>query len=309
MASIRVPRRGIPALLLLTLGATFALGQPAPAQTGPGQAPDPAAVVATVGGQPITEADIGYAAEDLGQDLQNIPPEQQKAFLLRVLIDMKVMAAAARQANMQESEEFKRRIGYLEDRALRRAYFSDKIAAAVTDEAVKAAYDQYVAGFQPQEEVRARHILVATEADAQQIKQELEAGASFEELARTKSMDPSGSQNGGDLGYFSRGMMVPQFEEAAFALAVGETSAPVQSQFGWHIIRVEDKRQSSPPALADLAPQLQQDLVFKTYDETIKALEAETSVEISDPVLAAQVRQQSEPAAAPAAPEEPATTE
>lgn len=284
-----------PAVLALTAALMLAIGGPAPGQEA---APaDPNAVVATVGGDAITEADIAYAAEDLGQDLANVPPEQRKAFLLTVLIDMKVMAAAARQANMQTTPEFQRRLKYLEDRALRRAYFSEKVASAVTDEAVRAAYDTYVASFKPEAEIRARHILVATEADAIAIKAELDAGASFEELAETKSMDPSGTQNGGDLGFFSRGMMVQPFEDVAFALEPGQLSAPVQTQFGWHVIRLEEKRQSAPPSLADLTPQIQQELLFKTFDETMGTLKATVAIEIPDAALAAAVKQQSEPPA------------
>ena len=285
----------IPLALVAALAYGSALAQDA--ATAPG-APDPNAVVATVGEDTITEADIGYAAEDLGNELQNVPPEQRKAFLLTVLIDMKVMAAAAREANMQETDDYKQRLGYLEDRALRRAFFSEKVAAAVTEDAVKAAYDAFVAGFKPEDEIRARHILVASEADALAIKAELDAGAIFETLAKEKSMDPSGTQNGGDLGFFTRGMMVKPFEDAAFALEVGQVSAPIQTQFGWHVIKVEEKKATAPPALADVAPQIQQEILFSTFDNVVAELKAKTAVAISDPVLAAQVKQQSEPATA-----------
>lgn len=292
--TIRRPRASVPAALALAV--FLAAGGSAMAQT-TAAAPDPKAVVATVGDDAITEADIGYAAEDLGDELQNVPPEQRKAFLLTVLIDMKVMAAAAREANMQETDDYRQRLGYLEDRALRRAYFSEKVAAAVTPEAVKAAYDAYVASFTPEDEIHARHILVATEADALAIKAEIDAGASFEQLAGEKSMDPSGTQNGGDLGFFSKGMMVKPFEDAAFALEVGQVSAPVQTQFGWHLIRVDEKRKSAPPALADVTQQIQQDILFSTFDRIVGELKVKTPVTIPDPVLAAQVKQQSEPAA------------
>ena len=136
------------ASLLAGLSAPAALAQDAAAPA----APTPDTVVATVGGETITEADIAFAAEDLQQELQQMPPEQRKAFLLTVLIDMKVMATAARQAKMDETDLFKRRLSYLEERALRRAYFADVIAGSVTEESVQAAYDAFVAGFQPQEE-------------------------------------------------------------------------------------------------------------------------------------------------------------
>jgi len=142
--------------------------------------------------------------------------------------------------------------------------------------------------------VRASHILVATEADAQAIEEELAQGASFEQLAKEKSMDPSGAQTGGDLGYFTRGMMVKPFEDAAFALDVGQVSQPVQSQFGWHIIKLVDKRQSSPPPLEQVASQLQQQILFQHFDETVGALKEKTPITIPDAALAEEVRKQSE---------------
>jgi peptidyl-prolyl cis-trans isomerase C len=279
--------------------AALVVTPPALAQVGVGEpvpGPDPDGVVATVGDQSITEADLSFAAEDLGQELANIPPEQRRAFLVTVLIDMKVMAAAAREASMDQSEVYKRRLAYLEDRALRRAYFAERISTAVTPEAVQAAYADFVKGFTPQEEVRASHILVATEADAKAIEDELAKGVPFEQLAKDKSMDPSGAQNGGDLGYFSRGMMVKPFEDAAFSLPVGQVSQPVQSQFGWHIIKVVDKRQSSPPPLEQVAAQLQQQILFQHFDDTVGALKQKTTISIPDAALADEVKRQSEAA-------------
>jgi peptidyl-prolyl cis-trans isomerase C len=282
------------ALVMLSAAPTLAQQSAAPAAPETAAPADPKAVVATVGSDAITEADISYAAEDLGQELQNIPPDQRRAFLVTVLIDMKVMAGAARDAGMQNSDDYQQRLKYLEDRALRRAYFAEKISTTVTPEALQKAYDDYVKSFVPQDEVRASHILVATEDDAKAIKAELDKGASFEQLAKEKSMDPSGAQNGGDLGYFSRGMMVKPFEDAAFTLQVGQISDPVQSQFGWHIIKVVDKRQTQAPAIADIGPQLQQQMLFKNFDDTVGALKAKTTIDIPDPALKAGVEQQSE---------------
>lgn len=266
--------------------------QPAAAAAQPA-APTPDTVVAKVGDDTITEADISFAAEDLAQDLANVPPDQRKAFLLTVLIDMKVMAKAAKEAGMDQTDIFKRRLAYLEDRALRRAYFAEKVTTAVTPEAVKAAYDQFVADFKPQEEVHALHILVSTEDDAKAIKKELDGGASFEELAKAKSIDPSAKQNGGDLGFFSAGQMVKPFEEAAFKLEPGQISDPVQSQFGWHVIKVVEKRKSSPPPIEQVGQQLQQQLMFKSFDDAIANLKQGVAIDIPDAALAEAVKQQS----------------
>lgn len=280
------------AAAVMALAPTSGIAQDAAA------AVSPETVVATVGGEPITEADIAFAAEDLSQELSRMPPEERKAFLVTVLIDMKVMAKAAREAQMDQTELFKQRLEYLEDRALRRAYFADAIAAAVTPEAVQAAYDEYVAGFQGQPEVHARHILVATEDEAKAVKAELEGGKDFAELAKEKSTDPSAQQNGGDLGFFGRGMMVKPFEDAAFAMQPGQISEPIQSDFGWHVIKLEESRTSQAPSLEQLAPQLQQQVMYQTFEKTVADLKAGLEIAIPDAGLAAAVDAQSEAQAA-----------
>jgi peptidyl-prolyl cis-trans isomerase C len=267
----------------------------APAVEAPAAPVSPDAVVATVGEETITEGDIAFAAEDLRQQLSQMPAEEQRPFLVNILIDMKVMAKAAREQQMDQTETFKRRLQYLEEQALRRAYFVESIAAGVTPDAVQKAYDAFVAAFKPQEEVHARHILVATKEDADAIKAELAAGKPFEQLATEKSTDPSGAQNGGDLGFFSRGMMVKQFEDAAFALTEpGQVSEPVESQFGWHIIRLEEKRQTQPPTLEEVGPQLQQQVMFQAFEDAVSALKQDIAIDIPDPALAEGVKKQSE---------------
>jgi len=258
------------------------------------EAVSPETVVATVGGAPITEADLGFAAEDLTQELSQMPPEQRKPFLLRVLIDMKVMAQAGKDAGMADTPLFQQRLDYLEDRALRRAFFAETIANAVTEEAVRAEYDQYVAEFEPQDEIRARHILVAEEDEANAIKAELDGGADFAALAQEESIDP-GAANGGDLGFFGKGMMVAPFEDAAFALTdIGQISDPVQSQFGWHVIKLEEKRQSAPPTFEQVAGQLQQQLLMRTFDETVARLMDGVEIDIADPELEVAVNAQTQ---------------
>ena len=246
-------------------------------------------VIATVGEDTITEADLAFAAEDLQQELAQVPPGEQRAFLVAVLIDMKVMAQAARALDMDETELFRRRLQFLEERALRRAYFADQVASVVTPEAVAAAYEAVVAEFEPQEEVRARHVLVATREEAEAVKAQLEGGAPFETVAVENSIDPSAAQNGGDLGFFQRGRMVKPFEDVAFTMQPGEISDPVESQFGWHVIRLEERRESAPPPLAQLQGQLQQQLIFESYDEKMGALKDGVEITVADPALAASV--------------------
>ncbi|MGN6489349.1 MAG: peptidylprolyl isomerase [Devosia sp.] len=257
-------------------------------------APAASTVIATVGGKQITEGDLALAAEDIGQQLAQVPPDQQRAFLLSVLIDMKVMAQAARESGIDQSDEYKSRLAFLEDKALRRLFFAEKIATAVTPDTVKAAYDKFVADFKPVEEVHARHILVATEDEAKQVKADLDGGKPFEVEAMEKTTDPSGKQNGGDLGFFSKGQMVPEFETAAFSLEVGQVSEPVQSQFGWHIIKLEEKRQSAPPPFEQMQQQLGQQAIYAAYDAAVSEYKSKLAIEIPDAALAAQVKSQSE---------------
>ena len=304
--ALRLARLTISALLLgtaLAAAPVWAQDAAAPAAPAAEAAPavTPETVVATVGGETITEADISFAAEDLAQELQQMPPEQRKAFLVTVLIDMKVMANAAREAQMDQTDLFKQRLKYLEDRSLRRAYFAEKIATGVTPEALQAAYDKFSASFKGQEEVHARHILVATEDEAKAIRAELDGGKDFAELAKEKSTDPSAQQNGGDLGFFGKGMMVKPFEDAAFAMEAGAVSDPIKSDFGWHVIKLEEKRMSQPPTLEQIAPQLQQQVMFQNFEASVAQLKQGLAIDIPDAALAEGVKQQTEAQAVEAA--------
>jgi peptidyl-prolyl cis-trans isomerase C len=263
-------------------------------------APKPTDVVAKVGNESITEADLGYAAQDLGQQLQNVPPQEQKAFLTTVLIDMKILANAARAAKLDQTEDFKGRLAYLEDRALRSTYFAQQIATEITPATIQAAYQDYVKSFQPQDEIHARHILVKTKEEADAIETQLKGGAKFEDLAKAKSTDTGSAANGGDLGFFGHGQMVKPFEDAAFALKVGEVSQPIQTQYGWHIIRVDETRKTQPAPFEQVAQQLQQQVLFKTFDDAVAKLKKATTVDIPDATLAAQVKAQEDATAAQA---------
>ncbi len=293
-------------VLALVLGAAMmpAMAQDAapapeaPAAAAPVAPPSPEAVVATVGDDTITEADLSFAAEDLAQELSQMPPTEQRAFLVRVLIDMKVMSKAAKDAGMDATPLFQQRLDYLEERALRRVYFSDAIANSITEDAVRAKYDEYVASFVPADEIHASHILVKTKEEADAIEQQLKDGGDFAAIAKEKSIDP-GAANGGDLGFFGKGMMVGPFEDAAFALTdIGQISAPVESQFGWHIIKLEERRKSSPPPIEQIGGQLQQQLLMTTFDDAVAKLMDGVKIDIPDAALAAAVAAQTDPAAA-----------
>jgi peptidyl-prolyl cis-trans isomerase C len=276
--------------------APAAAETPAPAEVAPEAAPapepvDPATVLATVGDDEITEGDLMLAAEELQAELQSVPADQRRAFLLTVMIDMKLMADAAREDGLADTEEFARRLAYLEEQALRREFFNQIVETEVTEEAIQAAYDELASQFTPEPEVRARHILVETEEEANAIRAEIEGGRDFADAAGEYGTDGTAS-NGGDLGFFSTGMMVPEFEEAAFALEEGELSQPVQSQFGWHLIQLEERRVSEAPPLDQVRQQVAQQVLYQSYEAAIDEIKEGTEVVIDDPELAAAVEAQ-----------------
>jgi len=243
-------------------------------------------VVAVVDGSEITEQELAFAAEDLAQDLGSIPAGERRAFLTGVLIDMKLMANEARRTDLDQSEAYVRRLQYLQERSLRRAYFTKRVEEGVGEAKIRAAYDEFIANYKGEPELHARHILVETKDEALAIIADLEAGADFAELAQEKSIGPS-APNGGDLGFFARGRMVKEFEDAAFLLDVGGISPPVQTQFGWHVIKLDETRVPDAPTFEKMAPQIQQQLTRQEYDNAIVELKAGANIEIADPALAA----------------------
>ena len=265
-------------------------------------------VVATINGEPVTETDISVAMSDLEQQFAQLPEDQRRAAAFSAIIEIRLMAAAAEEKGLADGDEFERRMAMLRQRALHSAYIEQEVAAQVTDEAVRARYDQQIAATPPVEEVRARHILVKSEEEAKAVIAELDAGGDFEAIAKEKSTDGAAAQ-GGDLGYFGPGRMVPEFEKAAFALEVGaHTKEPVQSQFGWHVIKVEDKRQQEPPAYEQVEQQFRSLLLREAYFNAVEQLRGEAEVEIADPALKEALEPaQAEPEAEGTAPaEEPA---
>lgn len=242
-------------------------------------------VVATVNGSPITENDLEMAQGDLGPQFAQLPEEQKRAAALSAAIEIRLLSDKAAEEGLADTEAFKDRMEFLRQRALHSAFIENKIAGEVTDDAVRARYDKEVAATPPANEIRARHILVATKEEADAIIAQLEAGGDFEAIAKEKSTDGAASQ-GGDLGYFGPGQMVPPFEEAAFALDVGQFSKqPVQTQFGFHVIKVEDKRAQQPPAFDQVKDQVRTLLFRETYFAAVKALREAATVEIQDPAL------------------------
>jgi len=242
-------------------------------------------VVAKVGAVEIHESELKLAMAGLDPQLANLPEEQKRVAALSSIIDVKLLAADADKEGLRDSADFKQRLAFLTDRELHNAYFKKHVVDAVTPEEVKARYDKEIAAIKPEDEIHARHILVKTEDEAKAIIKDLDAGKDFVEIAKEKSTDPNKSE-GGDLGYFSKGRMVPEFEEAAFALEKGAYSkVPVKTQFGYHVIKVEDKRKQQPPALDQVEPQVRQLVMRDKYLELLEKAKTAAPVDIQDPAL------------------------
>ncbi|MDM9627176.1 peptidylprolyl isomerase [Rhizobium sp. S152] len=262
------------------------------------------AVVAKVGDLEIHQSELDLAVANLDPQLAQLPDDQKKVAALSAAIDVKLLAQDATAEKLDQTAEFKKRMQYLADRELHNAYFKKHVVDTVTDDEVKARYDKEVAALPKQEEVHARHILVKTEAEAQDIIKQLDAGKNFADLAKEKSTDPN-KADGGDLGYFTKGRMVKEFEDAAFALDKGAyTKTPVKTDFGYHVILVEDKRDAAPPAFDQVKDQVRQLVMRDKYLALLAAAKDKSKVEITDEALRKgydDANKQPQPGDAPAA--------
>jgi peptidyl-prolyl cis-trans isomerase C len=247
--------------------------------------PDP--VVATVAGVEIRTSELAMAEGDLDPQFDQLPAEQRRVAALAAVIDIKSLARKAEAEKLHETEAFQRLMAFQRDRALHNALFKSSVVDPVTEDDIKARYEEEVAATPAEEELSARHILVETEQEAKALISELEAGKDFAELAKENSTGPSAA-SGGDLGYFTKGRMVPEFEAAAFALNKGEyAKEPVKTQFGWHVIKLEDRRVAAPPAFETVAAQFRQLVMRERYGELIRKARQEFEVEVLDEALRA----------------------
>jgi peptidyl-prolyl cis-trans isomerase C len=269
--------------------APQAQAEQAPAAEAAKPTPPPDTVLAHVNGKPITQADLELAETDLDPQFAKLSPEQRRAAALSALIEIHVMADKAVADGLDKDPEFQRRMELLHERALHSALVDKEVSGSITDADLKKRYDEEMAKQPPVNEVHARHILVKTKEEAEAIIKELDKGGDFQKIAKEKSTDGSAPQ-GGDLGYFTEGQMVPEFAKAAFALPVGKyTEQPVQTQFGWHVIKVEDKRIKQPPSFDQVKDQLRQVVLRDKYFAMVKETRAAAKVDISDPDLKKEV--------------------
>ena len=236
-------------------------------------------LVAKLNGEDIYLDEVLRPVEKLPEEIRQQPLETYFDRLIDDIVDSRLAAAAGNEAGLTNDERVIEQMSIAAQRVLAEAWINSELRKSITDQAVQQAYDIFVADEQSRHEVRARHILVKEKAEAEAMIAELQGGADFAELAKKRSTGPSGP-NGGDLGYFPRGAMVPAFENAAFALEAGSfTQTPVQTQFGWHIILVEEKRIAEAPTIEELAPQLRQNLISQNLGRLLDSLRTNARIE------------------------------
>jgi peptidyl-prolyl cis-trans isomerase C len=279
MASTRPPvARALGALALaafLAAPIAAALAQDKPKDQGP----DP--VIARANGVEIRQSDLALAAEEIGSNMPQMPPDQKRQYLVTYLADIVVLAQAAEQQKLPDRDDVKHRIQFERNKVLMETLLQNAGEAAQTDDAMHKVYDDAIKQMPPEEEIHARHILVPTEDEAKAIEAELKKGADFATLAKEKSKDP-GAADGGDLGYFTKDQMVPEFSEAAFKLDKGQVSDPVKTQFGWHIIKLEDKRTKPTPSFDEVKSQISTYVAHRAQAELVDKLRKTANIERLD---------------------------
>jgi peptidyl-prolyl cis-trans isomerase C len=239
-------------------------------------------LVAKVNGVEIHESDLAMAEEDMGREAQQLPPEQKREQMVAYLADVILAAKAAETKKVGDQKEFKNRIAFIRNKLLMETLLQDVGKAAATPDAMKKVYDDAKKQMGGEQEVRARHILVPSEDEAKAVLAEVKKGTDFAELARQKSKDPGAAAEGGDLGYFTKDQMVPEFAEAAFKLDKGQVSDPIKTQFGWHIIKVEDKRSKPVPEFDKIKDQIATYVERRAQAEFIGKLREGAKIERMD---------------------------
>jgi peptidyl-prolyl cis-trans isomerase C len=266
-------------LALIALIATLAA--PAFAQNDP--------VVAKVNGTEIRQSDLTAAEEDIGP---NLPPTMQgdakRDYLITYVTDMIILAKAAEARKLGDGADFKRKVDIARNKLLMEALLGAEAKAAVTEAAMKKVYEEATKAIGEEKEVRARHVLVEKEDEAKAILADLKKGGDFIVIAKEKSKDPGSKDNGGDLGYFTKDQMVPEFAEAAFKLDKDQLSDPIKTQFGWHVIKVEDKRSRQAPEFEKVKDQVEQYVVRKAQSDLVTKLRSEAKVEKTPPAADAK---------------------
>jgi peptidyl-prolyl cis-trans isomerase C len=257
--------------------------------------------LATVDGQAITGQDVNEALADIGQGLpQGLDEAGKRKDALDYLIDLKLVAKKGFAEKVEDDPDFKHKLEYYRDKLAMEEVLGKAAKVADTDKAQHAAYDAAAKAQPPEEEIHARHILLPTEAAAKAALARVKAGEDFAKVATELSKDPGGK--GGDLGWFTKDRMVPEFAEAAFKLKPGEISEPVKTQFGWHIIQVEGTRMKTFPPFDQVKEQASHYVQQKAQADLVQQLRKDAKIERFDEAPAKPATATPAPAASPAAP-------
>jgi len=247
----------------------------------PAFAADP--VVARVNGVEIKQSDLDFAASEVGPRLGTVRPDDRKRILMQFIIENELLAGAGEKEELDKAENFDKRAAYHRRRALRDAYFDKAVTGGVDEAEARKIFEENIAKVEPEQEIKARHILVETEDEAKDVKAELDGGADFAKLATERSKDKNAED--GNLGFFTRGQMLKPFEDAAFALDVDQISDPVKTSFGWHIIQVQEKRDQKLPSFEDVKDPIMSQLVVRKAQTVVNDLRSKAEIEILDPDL------------------------
>jgi len=256
-------------------------------------------VVAKVNGADIHQSDLAVAEEEAGQ-LPPMAPDQKQDYLIQFTADMMLLAKAAEDKKLGDTPDFKRKLDFTRNKLLMETLLQSVGKQALTDEAMHKVYDDAVKQMSAEQEVHARHILIRAAADDEKagkaaeekikaVIERLKKGEDFAKVAAEVTEDPSGKANGGDLGYFTKEQMVPEFSDVAFKLDKGQISDPVKTQFGWHVIKVEDKRVKPVPTFDEVKPQIEQFVTRKAQAELVSSLRANAKIERLDKPVAPEV--------------------
>jgi peptidyl-prolyl cis-trans isomerase C len=268
----------------MAMPAVAAEKKAAPAKSAPAAATSGDPVVARVNGTVLHRSDLELQLHSAPAQIQQQPLDKVYPQLLNSMVNATLLEQAARKAKIDQNAQIKEQIAGATTEILANAYVSSLARSEITEAKLRTAYDQYAKEAPKTEEVHARHILVGTEQEAKDIIAQLDKGADFATLAKDKTTDPSGKSNGGDLGYFTKQDMVPEFANAAFALKPGEyTKAPVHTQFGWHVIKLEDKRQGKAGTYEQVAPEIAQQMTQQIIGQKLQELRGQGKIELYGP--------------------------
>ncbi|ANH09102.1 MAG TPA: peptidylprolyl isomerase [Shinella sp.] len=237
-------------------------------------------VAARVGDSEILESDVSFATSFLGDPNPKATPEARKSAVVDALIDLKVVSDAAIKDGLENDETFKRQMVFLRQQALRQAYLAKAAAAAVTEDALRKVYNERVAAMPSVEEVRVRHILLKDRAGAEAAMRDIAAGKSFEEVAGSVSLDETSKKSGGDLGFLTMEQLPPELGEAIVTMKTGEIAAkPVETPFGFHVVKLEERRKREPPAFEVVSTELRRGMEAQAVSKIVADLKAAARIE------------------------------